>query len=190
MFAFKYKYYLYIENTKDFNLNLIKKRNKFIIIYRNNLKKENIENLIRFRKICKKKGIKFYVANDMSLANIIKADGLYISAYNRCFKHLNKISHKFKIIGSAHNYKELFIKKKQGCSKVVFSRLFKTEYKDKTSFLGIVRFNLFVGLTRTHLIPLGGIKLINLNSLKLINSGSLGILSEIKKKPAIASRLF
>ena len=35
MFALKKKYYLIIENIKDINLKNIKKRNKFVIVYRN-----------------------------------------------------------------------------------------------------------------------------------------------------------
>ena len=34
----KKNYYLFIENTKEFNLNLIKIRNKFNIIYRSQMK--------------------------------------------------------------------------------------------------------------------------------------------------------
>ena len=45
MFVSKNNYYLYIENTKTLNLSLIKKRNKFIIIYRNNNNHENIDQL-------------------------------------------------------------------------------------------------------------------------------------------------
>ena len=41
-----------------------------------------------------------------------------------------------------------------------------------------------------ELIPLGGIKLVNLNKVKLIKSEGIAIMSEIKKKPAIFSRLF
>ena len=36
---------------------------------------------------------------------------------------------RFKIIGSAHNLRELEIKKKQGCKIIIFSRLFETNYK-------------------------------------------------------------
>ena len=35
MFSLKDKYYLIIESTKDINLKNIKKRNKFVIVYRN-----------------------------------------------------------------------------------------------------------------------------------------------------------
>ena len=40
------------------------------------------------------------------------------------------------------------------------------------------------------IIPLGGIKYNNLLKMKLISSNSFAIMSEIKKKPAILSRLF
>ena len=68
MFAFKKNYFLIIESIKDLNLKKIKKRNKFIIIYRNKGKREKFLNLINFRKKCKIKNILFYVANDLKLA--------------------------------------------------------------------------------------------------------------------------
>ena len=88
MLILKKKYYLFIENTRDFNLNLIKIRNKFNIIYRNQNNVEKLEDLLKFRKSCKKKNIDFYVANNVDLLIKLKADGLYISAHNKnlyCF---------------------------------------------------------------------------------------------------------
>ena len=83
MFAYKNNYYLYIENTQILDLNLIKIRNKFIIIYRNIHKKEELNQLFKFRLKCKQKGIKFFIANDIKLSMRIKADGLYLSAFNK-----------------------------------------------------------------------------------------------------------
>ena len=48
MFSFKNKYFLIIESIKDLNLRNIKLINKYIIIYRNKGKIENIEELIKF----------------------------------------------------------------------------------------------------------------------------------------------
>ena len=48
MFAFKNKYYLIINNTKDINLNNFIRNNKFVIIYRNSKKPENFETIIKF----------------------------------------------------------------------------------------------------------------------------------------------
>ena len=61
MFIKKNKYYIYIENLRSINLDLIKKKSKFNLIYRNNIKKENIIRLLTFIKLCKKKYIKFFV---------------------------------------------------------------------------------------------------------------------------------
>ena len=97
MFASKNNYYLYIENTKTLNLSLIKKRNKFTIIYRNNNKQENIDQLKRFRNECKKRSIKFYIANNLNAAIRCKADGLYISSYNKKHYHITSMENSLKM---------------------------------------------------------------------------------------------
>ena len=112
MFISKNNYYLYIENTKTLNLSLIKKRNKFVIIYRNNNNSENIDQLKRFRNECKKRSIEFYIANNLHIAIKCKADGLYISSYNKKHYNVPFLGSPLKIIGSAHNRKEIYEKKK------------------------------------------------------------------------------
>ncbi|MDC0530191.1 thiamine phosphate synthase [Pelagibacteraceae bacterium] len=190
MFAFKKKYFLIIENIKDINLRKIKMYNKFIIIYRNKGLTENIDNLIKFRKTCKLKRIRFYIANDLKLATITNADGIYLSAFNKTFKSLNLRKKNFNIIGSAHNVKEIELKKKQGCKFILLSKLFLVDYDKKASFLGAIKFNNYLRYISNKLVPLGGIKTSNLNYLKNINCSAFAILSEIKKKPTITSRLF
>ncbi len=188
MFAFKNKYFLIIESIKDLNLRNIKRLNKFNIIYRNK-NKENIEDLKEFRNYCKVKLIRFFVANDINLAIKVKADGLYLSSYNKSLRSLF-LKKKLIIIGSAHNFKEIVLKIKQGCSSILLSKLFVVDYDKKSQTLGIVRFNKYA-LLFNKIIPLGGIKLTNINKLKNIRSNGFAILSEIKKKPAkIISRLF
>jgi len=108
MFVSKNNYYLYIENTKTLNLSLIKRRNKFIIIYRNNNNYENIDELKRFRNECKKRSIEFYIANDLYAVVKCKADGLYISSYNKKYYNIKHVKNSLKIIGSAHNIKEIY----------------------------------------------------------------------------------
>ena len=186
MFAIKDKYYIYLENTKKLNLDLIKKRGKFAIIYHNKCLTENINKLKKFRQECKRKDIDFYVANKEDLAINCKADGLYISAHNK--KNYYK---KFKkIIGAAHNFKEISEKKKQGCNTIILSRLLKTDYVHKKGFLGIVKFNKYTYLFKVKFIALGGIRAKNLNIVRSVNAKSIAFLSEVKKKPAIISRLF
>ena len=190
MFAFKKKYFLIIESIKDINLRNIKKYNKFLIIYRNNANNENYSDIKRFRNACRLRSIKFFVANNISLAVFTHADGIYLSSYNQIFRHLRLKSFNFSIIGSAHNAKEINLKLIQGCSYILLSKLFFVEYKKNSSFLGVIKFNNYARRTSIDLIPLGGIKEINLNSLRSLNCIGFAIMSEIKKKPAITNRLF
>ena len=187
MFIQKKSYYLYIENTKILDLSLIKKRNKFIIIYRNIGRAEDLHQIVNFRKKCNQKGIKLYISNNSSLAIKSGANGLYLSAHNKKIYHGKMLE----IIGSAHSTKEINQKLRQGCKKIIISRLFKTDYKNKSSYLGVVKFNLKNNSNLIfHKIPLGGIRLKNLNKLKTVRSEYFAILSEVKKKPAIIRRLF
>ena len=190
MFAFKKKYFLLIESIKDIDLENIKIRNKFYIIYRIRKKLEKINKIQKFRKLCKLKAIKFYVANDLKLALQLNSDGIYLSSFNRSLKSLPYKKTKFDIIGSAHNLKEIIFKEVQGCSFILLSKLFTVNYDKKARVLGVIKFNNFLKFSR-KLIPLGGIKGKNLSSLKNINCQGVALLSEIKKKPAkIFNRLF
>ena len=109
---------------------------------------------------------------------------MYVSAYNK------QIYRNIKLIGSAHNFKEINEKIKQGCQVVILSRLFRTNYKNKKSFYGILKFNLICQRYKVDIIPLGGINNKNLLNLNLIKSQAIAILSAVKKKPAISNRLF
>ncbi len=191
MLVFKKKYYLFVQNTRDLNLNLIKIRGKFNIIYRNLKSKEKIETLRIYRNNCKKNGVNLYIANDTNLMSKIKADGLYISAHNKNLL-LNTYSKKgFKIIGAAHNQREIDIKIKQGCKVIIFSRLFKTADPNKKGYLGVQKFNIISLRSRAQLVPLGGININNLSKLNTVLSESFACLSAVKKKPTnIISRLF
>ena len=191
MIILKKKYFLLIEDIKDIKLSNLKLINKFIIIYRNQNKYCNFNKLLEFRRICKVKKIDFYISNDTKLMKSLNADGLYISAYNTSLQLSRYRNSKYNIIGSAHNRRDLSLKTAQGCSYIIFSRLFKVKDPNKRGFLGVIKFNLFKLSIKENLVPLGGINFFNLNKMKMVNSSSLAILSEIKKKPAkIFNRLF
>ncbi len=92
-------------------------------------------------------------------------DGAYIPAFNNDIKHLSySLKKNFKIIGSAHNHKEIKIKENQNVEKIILSSLFK---KNK-NYLGINKFNLLSNLTRKNIVVLGGISKKNIKKLKLI----------------------
>tara|TARA_B100000963_G_scaffold346992_1_gene352831 strand:- start:1570 stop:2142 length:573 start_codon:yes stop_codon:yes gene_type:complete len=190
MFVLKKKYFLIIENIKDIELRNIKKSDKIIIIYRYKKLNDTFSDLLIFRNACKMKKIKLFIANDIRLCKNLKADGVYISANNTNLKYSRFKNSNLKIIGSAHNNKEIRIKKLQGCSDIIFSRLFETSYEYKKNYLGLVRFNLLNTMHKNQLIPLGGIRLSNLNKIKNINCSGFVIFSEVKKKPVIIDRLF
>ena len=184
MIIIKKKYYIYIENITELNVDSLKTNKKIHVILRN-IKNNKINEIIKFRKKCNNKKIKFYIANDLRVVNKCNADGLYISAYNKkkYFPNINKI-------GSAHNIKEINEKIRQGCKEIIFSRLFKTNYINKKGFLGVIKFNLLNLAFNKNINPLGGINNKNLLKLNLINSQGFAVLSAVKKKPSIATRLF
>ena len=190
MFIRKSKYFFIIESIKDIDLKNIKKRYKFSIIYRNKNNLENISDLLNFRRLCKLKSIRFYVANNTKLAILLRSDGIYISAFNKSLKLLSLKKSNFNLIGSAHNLREIAIKKKQGCNTILFSKLFLVSYDKIATYLGVVKFNNYLKIHK-NLVPLGGISINNLNNLNNVNCEGFALLSEIKKKPAnIINRLF
>ena len=92
---------------------------KTVIIYRNYSSKIiNKELILKIKNYCKKKGIKFYLSNNIKLAIKLNLDGAYIPSFNRGFEHLSySLKKNFIIIGSAHNIKELRNKEKQNVEK-------------------------------------------------------------------------
>ena len=139
----------YFINNFDTN-NIDKQDQQTIIIYRNYVsKKIDKSKFLEFKNYCKKKGLKLYLSNNIKLALELKLDGAYISSFNKKFNHLNyKYDKNFKIIGSAHNLKEIKIKELQKVEAIFISSLFK---KNK-NFLGINRFKSLSGLTKKKLL--------------------------------------
>ena len=175
MFVHKKKYFFIIESIKKINLDNLKNINKFNIIYRTVKIKDKKEDLLKFRKMCKRKRIDFYVANDTQLLKSIQADGIYISAHNKNLKYKFYKKMNYKIIGSAHNLREIKLKKLQGCTTIFLSRLFKTNYKGKNGHLGIVKYNLSPFIK--SLSALGGINKNNFNKLRCVKSDSFALSS-------------
>ena len=158
------KYYF----INKFDTNNINKQDKqTTIIYRNYSTKTTDQKLIlKIKRYCKKKSIKFYLSNNIRLAIKLNLDGAYIPAFNKSLKHLAYSYKKnFKIFGSAHNLKEIRTKEKQNVRKIFLSSLFK---KNK-NFLGINRFKLLTKLTRRNVVVLGGISKDNKKKLSLLD---------------------
>ena len=80
---------------------------------------------------------------------------------------------KFKIIGSAHNLKEIRVKETQNVQSIVLSSLFK---KNK-NYLGINKFKILSNLTKKNIIALGGISKLNKKKLILLNQSDFAGIS-------------
>ena len=138
-----------------------------------------MHDLLNFRQKCRAKAIKI-VSNDINLAILLKSDGIYLSSYNKNLRFLNFKKMNFKIIGSAHNLREISTKVKQGCDVILLSKLFLVDYDKNSPFLGVIKFNFFSKIS-SKLIPLGGIKVNNLNNLNNTFGEGFALLSEVKK---------
>jgi thiamine-phosphate pyrophosphorylase len=158
------KYYF----INKFDTNIIDKQDKqTTIIYRNYSSKSTDQTLIlKIKRYCQKKSIKFYLSNNIKLAIKLDLDGAYIPAFNSSLKHLAfSFKKNFKIIGSAHNLKEIRKKENQNVEKIFLSSLFKTN----KNYLGMNKFRLLSNLTNKKVVVLGGVSKVNLKKLKLLN---------------------
>jgi thiamine-phosphate pyrophosphorylase len=157
------KYYF----INKFDTNYIDKQDSHtVLIYRNYNLRAKKRLILKIRNYCKRKGNKFLLSNNIKLALSLKLDGIYIPSFNKTTKHLNYTFRKnFIIVGSAHNLKEMIIKKQQGVQAIFLSSIFK---KNK-NYLGVNKFKLMSFLTKKKIIALGGISSKNLRLLSLTN---------------------
>ena len=155
----------YFINKFDTN-NIDKQDNRTAIIYRNYISSGIKKSLIiKIKNYCAKKNIKFYLSNNIKLAINLNLDGAYIPSFNMSFNHLNYSYKKnFKIVGSAHNMREIKIKELQRVEKIFLSSLFK---KNK-NYLGINKFKVISKYTSHKIVALGGISKNNIRKLNLL----------------------
>ena len=166
------KYYF----INKFDTNNINNQDKqTVIIYRNYSISKIDENLIiKIKKHCKKRKIKFFLSNNIKLAIKFDLDGAYIPSFNKNTNHLAySFKKSFNLIGSAHNLKEIRIKEKQGVKKIFLSSLF----KNNKNFLGINKFKILSKMTNIDVVALGGISKRNLKKIGLINSSDFAGIS-------------
>ena len=136
------------------------------VIFRNYAKKVSIYEIIKTKKYCKKRGLKFFLSNNIKLAIKLDLDGSYIPAFNQSLRHLvYKTKSSFIIMGSAHNIKEIRQKELQKVKLIFISSVF----KENKNYLGLYRFRLLSKLTKKKIIALGGISKLNQKKIKLLN---------------------
>ena len=156
----------YFINTFDTN-NLQKQDRETIIIYRNYTSSNiNLNKIIKLKNFLKKKGNKFFLANNFKLALKLKLDGVYIPSFNKDFNHLAYSTFQnFSVIGSAHNLKEIRIKELQKVQNIFISSIFK---KNK-NYLGFNKFKILAKYTNKKVVALGGISKKNIKKINLTN---------------------
>ena len=165
------KYY-FINNFETNNID--KLDSQTTVIYRNyNSNLINEELIIKIKKYCKKRKIKFFLSNNIRLAIKLDLDGAYIPSFNKSTQHLAFSLKKKFIIGSAHNNKEIKIKEIQNVNRIFLSSVFK---KNK-NYLGINRFKLISNFTKKKVVALGGISKNNIKKLRLFNSSEFAGIS-------------
>ena len=158
------------------------------IIYRNYNTEKREDELIKIAKACKASRNQLFVSNDIKLAIKVKAEGIYIPSFNKTKAFANLEKKNIKILGSAHNQKEIHKKISQNCKAIFLSPLFYVE-KSKT-FLGLHRFNYLSYMNKINIMPLGGISENNIRKLKLLSIEGFGGISLFKKKPASKRPVF
>ena len=158
------------------------------IIYRNYNVEKRENELIKIAKACKASRNQLFVSNDIKLAIKVKAEGIYIPSFNKTKVFANLEKKNIKILGSAHNQKEIHKKISQKCSVIFLSPIFYIE-KSKT-FLGLHKFNYLSYRNKTDILALGGISENNINKLKLLNIKGFGGIRMFKKKPAFKRPVF
>jgi len=96
----------------------------------------------------------------------MNADGVYISSTNQNLNlKLTRFKKKFKILGSAHNLKEIKIKELQNIEEIFLSPLFKEKTNKQ---LNIYKYLKLRKITKMRDISLGGIDKNNIKKLNMI----------------------
>tara|TARA_B100000945_G_scaffold311164_1_gene304041 strand:+ start:1047 stop:1604 length:558 start_codon:yes stop_codon:yes gene_type:complete len=180
MHYIKLKNFYFINKLNLKNLNKLNKN--VSVIYRKYTGNIDEKEIIKIKNICKKVGRKFFISNNVKLALKLSLDGVYLPAFNKSLKHnVYGIRKDFKIIGSAHNIKEIKEKEAQGVKIIFIASLFKV----KKTFLGINKFNFLSNQTNSKIVALGGISHENIKKLNLVKIiGFAGISYFEQKKTA------
>tara|TARA_B100000965_G_C19451520_1_gene695483 strand:- start:86 stop:610 length:525 start_codon:yes stop_codon:yes gene_type:complete len=165
------KYYF----INQYNPKILNKLNRNIcLIWRSKYKDDKIDEIKKTAEYCRKNKRDLFLANNFRLALKFKLKGLYLSANNKKISlSQNSLPKNFKIIGSAHNLKELNIKKIQKVDEIFLAPMFK---KKNNNALGIYKTKYLFENIKVDKIALGGINKKNIKILKFTNfKGFAGI---------------
>jgi len=177
MFLKKIKYYYFINNFNPLELKKINNNKNLLLIYYDT-KQSNIEDIYKIKNFAKKNKIKLYISNYNHKFSNIKIDGIHIPSSNK--KIILNLKKGLDIIGTAHNQLEFYFKKKQGCSKIFLSPLFKTKKYSDNKILNTNKFRLISREWLITKLALAGIKKKNFNKLKDLEIQGVGTANYFK----------
>ncbi len=144
--------------------------------------------LAKIAVACKKSRKQLFISNDIKLTLKYRAHGIYIPSFNKTKSYANLEKKNIKIIGSAHNQKEIQKKIAQKCSVIFLSPIF--FIKKSKHYLGLHKFNFLSQRNNTNIYALGGISEDNIRKLNMLNINGFGGIRLFKKKPAYKRPVF
>ena len=172
----KLDYYIFVEELNEriikniINLKRQKLRINIIILDKNSL---------IISKFAKKERIPFFFTDNLKYAIKHKAHGILLTNKDRVQKNNIKITTRLEVIGSAHNQREYYIKKKQNCTTIMLSPIFYNKKYSSNKILYVPRFNLISLNWKTNICALGGISSKNIRLINLTKSKSVCVKSLI-----------
>ena len=172
------KIYHFIDDFKEKDIEYLP--NNIALIYRNYVKKPSKLLITKIRNYCKKRKIKFYLANNYKMVLNLDLDGIYLPSFNKqIISNIFSKRKNFLILGSAHNIQEIITKQKQGCKLIFLAPVFKVSKRNY--FLGINNFNKLSINKKINFIALGGINNLNIKKINLLNCYGFAGISWVKK---------
>ena len=178
-----YKYYIFVnELNETIKKNTLKISKPNLILNFEIFNKSSLilaKNIIKF---CKNYHIPFFILNDIKIAKQLNASGIFISATNKKIGLSLFNSIKFKLIGSAHNQLEYFIKKRQSCKTIMLSPIFYNKKYSVNKILNPIKFNLMSLDWKVDLCALGGLSEENIGKIKMTKAQTVGIKSLVNKR--------
>jgi len=177
------KFYFFTDTLDEIIIKNIKNFKKLAFIYKSeSISDTNIANLSTIRKFCKKNKIPFFISDNFKSAEKYKADGIFLSSSYKKIGNFSLKKNNFKIIGSAHNQFEYFLKERQLCDVIMLSPLFYNKKYSKNKILNVCKFNLISMNWEKKICALGGINLNNIKKLNMTKSSAAAFVSLMKEK--------
>jgi|688.fasta_scaffold84972_4 thiamine-phosphate pyrophosphorylase len=176
------KFYFFTNTLDEIITKNIKNFKKLSFIYKSNsINDINHTNINTIKSFCRKNRIPFFISDNFKLAKKYGADGIFLSSSYKKIGNIILKKKNFKIIGSAHNQLEYFLKKKQLCEMILLSPLFYNKKYSQNMILNVCKFNLISMDWKKKICALGGINLNNLKKLNMTRSSAAAFISLMKQ---------